>query len=263
MNLDPWKSQPDATTLDRGGGMAISPLACVETMKIGNNVSIGPFAVVGPDVRLGDDVVIHPHVVLEGVVEIGDDVVVLPGAHVGRLPTPTAAVSRKPGRSGPVVIGAGSSIGSHAVVYTNVSIGDQTLIGDGVSVREGNRIGSGCWIGRCVTINYDSVIGDGSRILDLTAITGNCRIGSDVFISCLVSTVNDNAFGRVGYDEGAIVGPTVEDGASVGAGAVLLPAVVIGSHAIVGAGAVVTRDVRPGVTVMGIPAREVLRGDRR
>jgi acetyltransferase-like isoleucine patch superfamily enzyme len=236
--------------------MTISPLAFVETDAIGAEVEIKAFAVVGPDVVLGNRVVVHPHAILEGIVELADDVVVLPGAHIGRFPTPTAAISRTPGEAGPVRIGARSSVGSHAVVYTDVRIGADTLIGDGASIREGNTIGDRCIIARQVTINYDSRIGDGSIVGDLSHITGRCRIGRNVFVSVLVSTVNDNSFGRTEGSHATATGATIEDDAAVGGGAVLLPGVVIGKGATVGAGAVVTRDVRAGATVVGIPARE-------
>ena len=58
-------------------------------------------------------------------------------------------------------------------------------------------------------------------------------------------------------NERHIIGPTIEDAARVGAGAILLPGVRIGGGAIVGAGAVVTKDVPPRKLVMGIPARVV------
>jgi acetyltransferase-like isoleucine patch superfamily enzyme len=93
--------------------------------------------------------------------------------------------------------------------------------------------------------------------MDLTHVTGNCIIGNDVFISALVSTVNDNKMGKEGYDEPSIIGPTLGNGVRVGAGAILLPGVRIGAGAIVGAGAVVTKDVPPRKVVMGIPARVV------
>jgi carbonic anhydrase/acetyltransferase-like protein (isoleucine patch superfamily) len=52
-------------------------------------------------------------------------------------------------------------------------------------------------------------------------------------------------------------GATVEDYAKIGANSTILPAVRIGAHALVGAGTVVVRDVRPGTVVVGNPAREV------
>jgi len=239
--------------------MATSPLAVVETTQIGEGVVVHPFAVVGPGVILGDRVVVHPHAVLEGVVEVGDGAEVMAGAHLGRTPASIAAVARPPGGAGPVRIGPRSSVGSHAVIYSDVWLGADTLIGDGASIREGNRIGNRCLIGRYVTVNYDSSIGDDTKIMDLSVVTGNCRIGADVFISFHVVTVNDNLLGREGYDSERAVGPTIEDGAAVGAGAVLLPSVVIGEGATVASGAVVTRDVAAGMTVMGVPARPVER----
>ncbi|MHB8104695.1 MAG: DapH/DapD/GlmU-related protein, partial [Dehalococcoidales bacterium] len=56
-----------------------------------------------------------------------------------------------------------------------------------------------------------------------------------------------------------LAGPTVKEGARIGANATILPGVVIGEKAIVGSGAVVTKDVPPGVTVIGNPAR-ILKG---
>lgn len=61
-------------------------------------------------------------------------------------------------------------------------------------------------------------------------------IGNDVFISGGVLTTNDNAIGREGYQEGMIVGPTIEDQVLIGVGALLLPGVVVGRGAILGAG---------------------------
>jgi acetyltransferase-like isoleucine patch superfamily enzyme len=112
-------------------------------------------------------------------------------------------------------------------------------------------------IGRGVTLDRAVTIGDGTRVMDKTHLTGEMTVGDDVFIAAMVSSTNDNSFGREGYVEDAVRGPTVEDGAMIGGGASLLPGVVIGAGAVVGSGAVVTRDVEAGTTVMGIPARPV------
>jgi acetyltransferase-like isoleucine patch superfamily enzyme len=145
------------------------------------------------------------------------------------------------------------------VIFYDVIIGQNTLLGDGASIREQVRIGHHCLIGRYVTVNYNTTIGDHTRIMDLTHITGNCRIGSNVFISVLVSSANDNVVISRRYEEERIAGPQVEDGATIGAGACLLPGVHIGKGAFVGAGAVVTRDVQAYDVVMGVPARVVRR----
>ncbi len=143
--------------------MSISPLAVVGTARIGADVTIHPFAVIGPDATIGAGVTIHPHAVLEGPIEIGDAAEILPGAHLGRLPSRSRAVSREPGAASLVRIGARTCIGSHSVIYTDVQIGADTMIGDGVSIREGNRIGDRCVLGRYVTVNYDSKIEDGAK----------------------------------------------------------------------------------------------------
>jgi len=91
--------------------------------------------------------------------------------------------------------------------------------------------------------------------MDLTHITGNMTVGNNVFISTGVVTTNDNAIGKYGYSESTIIGPTILDGAMIGAGASILPKVIIGKNAIIGSGAVVTKDVQESTVVMGMPAK--------
>lgn len=233
----------------------MNPLAVVQCTDIGDNVRVDEFAVIRPGVRIGNDVVIHPHVVINEDVVIGDGVEIFPGAVLGKEPKGAGALARKPEFEKKLVIGANCSIGPHAVIFYDVEIGSNTLIGDGASIREQCRIGSRCIISRYVTINYNTRIGDRTKVMDLTHITGNCIIGNDVFISLTIGMTNDNMVGMGKYEEEKIKGPTICDGAVIGAGATLLPGVLIGQKAIVGAGAVVTHDVPPGTVVMGMPAR--------
>lgn len=232
----------------------ISEYAVVKTKKIGNEVSIGEFSVIEEDVVIGNNVVIHPNVVISSGVVIKDGVEIFPGALIGKEPKGAGALARTPIFERKVLIGANSSISPNAVIYYDVEIGEQTLIGDGASIREQCKIGSNCIISRYVTINYNTIIGDRTKIMDLTHITGNCIIGNDVFISVNVGTVNDNKIGKEGYSE-RVLGPVIEDGASIGAGATLLQKVVIGKNSIVSANSLVRKDVKENSLVMGNPAK--------
>ncbi|HYJ20892.1 MAG TPA: N-acetyltransferase [Solirubrobacterales bacterium] len=234
---------------------SIHPSAVVETDLIGDGVSIAEFAVVRPGVRLGARVVIHPHVVINADVELGDDVEVLPGTYIGRAPRAAGAIARAPSFRPRASIGAGCVLGPGAVVYYDVEMGDDNLVGDGASIRELSRLGNGNVVGRGVTLDREATIGNRTRIMDKSHITGGMTVGDDVFIAVLVATANDNSFGRAGYVEDEVRGPTVGDGAMIGGGASLLPGVVVGAGAIVASGAVVTKDVEAGASVRGVPAR--------
>ena len=234
----------------------IDTTAVVESDDLGRGVTLGEFAVVRSGARLGDGVIIHPHALVNEGVILGSGVEVHNGAVLGREPKGAGATARQISSEKIVEIGAQAQIGPHSVVYFGVHIGRNTLIGDGASIREGCVIGDECIVARCVTLNYNVRIGDRTKIMDSTHITGNTVIESDVFISVLVSTTNDNSFGSDGYVQGEIVGQRIRKGAMIGAGASLLPGVEIGERSIVGAGAVVTHDVASGKVVVGVPAKE-------
>jgi acetyltransferase-like isoleucine patch superfamily enzyme len=234
---------------------SIHTSAAVETDLVGDGVSIAEFAVVRAGARLGDGVVVHPHVVINADVELGAGVEVLPGTYIGRAPRAAGAIARAPSFRPQASIGAGCVVGPNAVVYYDVEIGEDNLVGDGASIRELSRLGTGNVVGRGVTLDREVSIGDRTRIMDKSHITGGMTVGDDVFIAVLVVTANDNSFGQAGYVEDGFRGPTVEDGAMIGGGASLLPGVVVGAGAVVASGAVVTKDVEPGTTVRGVPAR--------
>ncbi|MFZ5884576.1 MAG: DapH/DapD/GlmU-related protein [Chloroflexota bacterium] len=235
----------------------ISNLAVLETEDIGSNVEIAEFSIIRAGARIGNNVCIHPHVVINPGVVIGDGTEIFPGAYIGKPPKGAGATARPISYIPKVEIGEECSIGPNAVIFYDVIIGHHTLLGDGASLREQVRVGHHCLISRYVTINYNTTIGDHTRIMDMTHITGNCRIGSNVFISVLVSSTNDNVVVSRRYDEEQILGPQVDDDATIGAGACLLPGVRVGRGAFVGANAVVTKDVQPYDLVMGVPARVV------
>jgi acetyltransferase-like isoleucine patch superfamily enzyme len=139
--------------------------------------------------------------------------------------------------------------------------------GDGVVVQSftnlyGCTIGDGTRVGPFVEIQRGAVIGATCKIQSHSFICDGVRIGDRVFVGHGVMFVNDKR-PRATTDEGALqtdadwelIETYVEDGASLGSGALVLGGVRIGAGALVGAGAVVTRDVAPGETVLGSPAR--------
>lgn len=233
----------------------IHPSAVVDSDSIGAGSEIGPCAVVAAGAVLDEEVRIHPHVVIEPGVRVGAGTEVLPGAYLGREPRAVGSIAREPNFERRLEIGEGCSIGSHAVIYYDVSIGPRTLVGDGASIREQVRIGEACVVGRNTIIDFGVEMDDESRLIDLSNITGGTRLGRGAFIGPGVMMMNDSTFAREGYVEEVVHAPRIEDEVKVGGGAVLLPGVRLGHGSTVAAGAVVTHDVEPGAAVFGIPAR--------
>ena len=233
--------------------------AVVRAGSLGRGVTIAEFAVVRSGAVLEDDVIVHPHAVIEAGVRLGVGTEVMPGAYLGRAPKRVGAIRREPTYESRLSIGPGCQIGPNAVFYYDTEIGGDTLIGDGASIRELCRVGTGCAIGRNVTFDRDVRIGSECRLGSHVNLVSKSRLGDRVFIAAMVTGANDNTFGAFGYHEEHIQGHTIGDDARIGPGACLLPGVVIGRAATVAAGAVVTRNVEPGATVLGVPARPAQR----
>ncbi|MEO5658253.1 MAG: WxcM-like domain-containing protein [Polaromonas sp.] len=140
-------------------------------------------------------------------------------------------------------------------VQTN-TIGAGTRIWQFVVVLPGAQIGQDCNICSHCLIENDVVIGDRVTIKSGVQLWDGLRVGDDVFIGPNASFTNDR-FPRSQVQPEKFLVTTIHDGASIGAGAVLLPGLVIGSKAMVAAGAVVTRSVPPNAVVVGNPAKIV------
>ncbi len=224
----------------------------------GVDCTFGEHVVIGDNVRIGDRVTIGHHVVIHPGTIIGDDVQIADHAVLGRPPLlskrSSAAIDARPV---PLRIGNGCRIGTAAVIASGTTIGDDSLIGDQAFVRERVVIGRRVVVGRGTAVENDTTIGDDTRIQANAYITAYMTIEEQVFIAPCVTTTNDNSMARAADVHAIMRGPTIRRGARVGGNSILLPHVEIGADAFVAAGSVVTRDVPPGVVVMGVPARVV------
>jgi acetyltransferase-like isoleucine patch superfamily enzyme/dTDP-4-dehydrorhamnose 3,5-epimerase-like enzyme len=133
------------------------------------------------------------------------------------------------------------------------NIGSGTRIEAFSHVLAGATIGNNCLISGGVYIEDDVVIGNSITIKNGTQLWNGLRIEDDVVVGPNVTFTNE-MFPRPEADQHAILHTRICKGASIGANATLLPGIVIGQNAIVGAGAVVTQSVPPYAIVIGNPA---------
>lgn len=132
-------------------------------------------------------------------------------------------------------------------------IGKGTRVWQFVVVLKGAKIGADCNICAQTLIEGDVMIGDRVTVKSGVQIWDGSMIGNDVFIGPNATFSND-LYPRSKQYPTKFHGVTIYNGASIGANATVLPGVTIGEKAMVGAGAVVTKDVPARAVVVGNPA---------
>lgn len=143
----------------------------------------------------------------------------------------------------------------HNSSFVEGEVGSGTKIWHFCNIMEGAKIGANCVLGQNVFVGWGAVIGDRVKIQNNVSVYEGVTIEDDVFIGPSV------VFTNVKYPHSDVVGvrltTLVKKGATIGANATIICGVTIGRMAFVGAGAVVTKDVKDGVCVVGVPARKI------
>ncbi|HEY5073577.1 MAG TPA: acyltransferase [Pyrinomonadaceae bacterium] len=155
--------------------------------------------------------------------------------------------------------------GQFCVIASDVKLGHDVIIHNFVNLY-GCEIGDGTKIGSFVEIQKGVLVGRNCKVSSHTFICEGVTIEDEVFIGHGVIFINDK-YPRATTADGSlqseadwqVVETIVKRGASIGSGATILCGVTIGEQAIVGAAAVVTKDVPAGVSVAGNPARALIR----
>lgn len=136
------------------------------------------------------------------------------------------------------------------------AIGEGTRVWAWAHVMEGARVGADCNIGEHCFVESGAVLGDRVTVKNGVSVWDGVVCEDDVFLGPNAVLTNDlRPRSKVYHEE--IPRTLLRRGASVGANATLLCGLTVGRHAMIGAGAVVTRDVPDHALVVGNPARRV------
>lgn len=191
-------------------------------------MNIAAMAIVYPNVVWGGDVSVEPFAIIG-----------LPGQTGIELATH---------------IGAGAKLRSHTVIYWGNRIGANFQTGHGVLLREENEIGDDVSVGSGSAIEHHVVIGDRVRLHSNVFVPEYSVLESDCWLGPNVVLTNAK-YPNSPESKASLRGPQIERGVKIGANATILPGVRIGRYALIGAGAVVTKDVPEQAVVVGNPAR--------
>src|SRR5919202_603333 len=159
---------------------------------------------------------------------------------------------------------------SSVKIHRTAEVADTALVGGGTQVwneaqvRDGARVGRECVLGKGVYVDADVVVGDRVKLENRVSLFRGARLEDGVFVGPHTCLLNDKRPRAVtpdrklkGLQDWTVSGVTVKEGAAIGGGCTVLPGVTVGRFAMVGAGAVVTKDVPDHGLVLGNPARMV------
>ena len=144
-----------------------------------------------------------------------------------------------------------------AVIDQDVEIGSGTKIWHFSHIMSGCRIGNNCNLGQNVVVSPDVVLGNNVKVQNNVSIYTGVICEDDVFLgpSMVFTNVINPRSAVIRRDQ--YVETLVQKGATIGANATIVCGNLIGKYSFIGAGAVVTREVKPYALVVGNPSRQV------
>lgn len=235
---------------------------------------IAKSAMINVSVIMGDNIIVGENVVIQAGCIIGDNVTINRGTYIDY----NVIIRDNVNLGEDSFVGARTILGEYLSDFTVnrqrtshlLSIGDNAVIRSETIIYGDSIIGNNFQTGHRVTIRENSHIGSHVRIGTLSDIQGYCEIGNYVNMHSNVhvghkSVIKDYVWifpyvvltNDPNPPSEELLGVTIEEFAVVATGTVVLPGMVIGKDSLVGAGAIVTKDVQPERIAVGNPARDV------
>ena len=141
-----------------------------EGAKLGQNVEVGPFSVIGSKVEIGDNTIIKSHVVIDGITKIGKNNVIFPFAAIGQIPQDL----KFSGEDSSIVIGDNNSIREHVTIHPGTRTGAMVT-----------KVGSNCLLMIGVHIAHDCVVGNHVILANNATLAGHVEIGDHAVVGGL------------------------------------------------------------------------------
>lgn len=163
---------------------------------------------------------------------------------------------QKIGKKLKTIIGKGAIIRSGTVIYAGNLIGENFFTGHNALIRESNHIGDNVSIGSSTIIEHHVVIEDevrihsGAFVPEFSILSKGCWLGPHVVLT-------NARYPRSKKVKETLKGPIIEEGAKIGANSTILPGLIIGKNALIGAGSVVTQNIPANAVAAGNPARVI------
>lgn len=144
-------------------------------------------------------------------------------------------------------IGENVTIGHGVVIDEDVIIGNDVFIGHNSVIRNGVTLGRGVVVGHLVVIEQMTSIEKNTVVQSQCHITAHATIGANVFFGAAVVCLNEWTISKWRNDriKQVLKGPVIKDWCRIGTRSLIMPGVTIGEHAIIGAGAIITKNVAP------------------